>query len=433
MIDTVMFKKYVQRKLESYIIRYFKKHPEVKLVVVAGSVGKTSTKVAIATVLSQKYRVQLYEGNHNTHLSAPLAMLGIEYPENIKSLGAWLSVFRAARKRIADPTGVDVIVQELGVDKPGDMAQFARYLQADIGVVTSVAPEHMAYFETMDAVAREELSVAGFSKLVIINRDDIDGQYASYLTNPSLATYGTSGLAEYRFEGRDFSLADGHAGSFIAPEFFDERVEATIRVVGEHNVRPAVAAATVGVKLGLTPKEIMAGLSAIRPVNGRMNVLRGAENTTIIDDTYNSSPSAAASALQTLYQLPSPQRIAVLGSMNELGTSSASEHEVIGKLCDPSLLSWVVTVGKEAEDHLAPAARANGCQVKSFLSAIQAGAFVRSVMEPGAIILAKGSQNSIFVEEAVKVLLHSTSDEAQLVRQSAQWNEAKRSFFSQFS
>src|SRR3954465_7271309 len=106
MIDISMFKNYIQKKLEKYVVKYFKKHPEVKLVVVAGSVGKTSTKRDIATLLSSRYRVALHEGNHNTHLSAPLAILGIDYPGSIKSIGAWLSVFAAARERIKEPTGV---------------------------------------------------------------------------------------------------------------------------------------------------------------------------------------------------------------------------------------------------------------------------------------------------------------------------------------
>jgi UDP-N-acetylmuramoyl-tripeptide--D-alanyl-D-alanine ligase len=135
--------------------------------------------------------------------------------------------------------------------------------------------------------------------------------------------------------------------------------------------------------------------------------------------------------LQSLYSLQVPQRIAILGSMNELGATSQIEHERLGALCDPILLSWVVTIGEEAEKYLAPAARARGCQVKSFKSAIDAGAFVRSVTEPGAAILAKGSQGDIYVEEAVKVLCVMSEDIA-LVRQSPQWMKIKDEFFSKF-
>jgi UDP-N-acetylmuramyl pentapeptide synthase len=426
-----MFKKYIQKKLEKYVARYFKKHPEVKLVVVAGSVGKTSTKRAIATLLSRHYRVALHEGNHNMHLSAPLAILGIEYPGNVKSIGAWLSVFAAARARINGPTTVDVIVAELGTDSPGDMARFGTYLHPHIGVVTAVTPEHMEFFASMEAVAQEELAAANFSQLAIINRDDIDSRFANFLTNSNVDTYGTTGLAEYRFEIQDFTLDDGYEGSVITPDF-EQPIQATIKVVGEHSLRPAMGAVAVAAKLGLTPAEIAAGLALLRPVPGRMNMLRGLDDAIIIDDTYNSSPLAASSALQMLYSLQAPQRIAILGSMNELGASSAAEHEKLGVMCDPNMLSWVITIGDEAEKYIAPAARARGCQVKSFKSAIDAGGFARSVLDQGAAILVKGSQGNIYAEEAVKVLC-MMGDDDELVRQSPEWLETKAAFFSEFA
>ena len=428
-----MFKKYIQKKLETYVQKYFAAHPEVKLVVVAGSVGKTSTKHAAAMVLSQKLRVEMDTENHNTELSAPVALLGLRYPDNVHSVFAWWSVFRAAKKRISEPAFSDVIIQELGVDHPGDMAVFARYLKPHVAIVTGVTPEHMAFFGSLEAVAQEELSVGNFSESVLINRDDIDGRFAEFLTNPSLDTYGTTAAAEYRFEVDDFSLIEGYSGRLIAPELGGEPQPARIHLIGEHSLRPAMAAVVLGFKLGLSSAEITAGLAKLRPVPGRMNVLRGANNSLIIDDSYNSSPAAATAALQTLYSLEAPQRIALLGSMNELGASSQSEHQKVGAFCDPTLLSWVVTVGDEAEKYLAPAARARGNQVKSFKHALDAGAFVHSVLEPEAVVLAKGSQGDIYLEEAIKIFLHSTDDERRLVRQSPAWLETKRRFFFKFS
>ncbi len=427
-----LFKASVQKKMERYVAAYFKVHPEVKLVVVAGSVGKTSTKLAIATVLSERLRVRMHEGNHNAHLSAPLAVLGIDYPGNIKSLGAWLSVFRAAKARIAQPTDVDVIVQELGTDKIGEISHFGTYLKPDIGVVTAVSPEHMEFFGTIDVVAQEELAAANFSTHAFINRDDIDGTYAKYLTNAHVNTYGTSGSAEYRFIDEDFALETGHRGKLVIPQW-QEPVAVRIKVLGEHSLRPAIAATAVAVKLGLNATEIVTGIAKIRAAPGRMNVLRGTENTIIIDDTYNASPLAGAGALRSLYSLSVPQRIAVLGSMNELGDSSAAEHQALGMICDPNQLAWVVTVGDEAEKYLAPSARAQGCQVKICKNALEAGGFVRGVLEPGAAVLFKGSQGGIFLEEAVKVVLHSTDDERQLVRQSSAWLKQKSDFFSKFA
>lgn len=426
-----MFKKFVEKKLQNYVKQYFAKHPEVKLVVVVGSVGKTTSKRAIADVLSTRYRIRMHEGNLNTELGAPCAILGIEYPNSVKNPFVWLSVFHTARQHIRRPTDVDVIIQELGTDHPGDIEKFGKYLSPDIAVVSAVTPEHMEFFVTMEAVAKEELGIAKFSKFVLINRDDVDSKYAEFITTPNYATFGTTGSAEYRFEQHDYSIENGYTGSVFGPEY-PEPFPATINVVGEHSLRPAMAAVAVGAKLGLAPSEIAKGLALVRPAPGRMNLLRGIGDTMVIDDSYNSSPAAAAAALQALYDIDrASQRIAIIGDMRELGTTSQSAHEELGGLCDPGLLSWVVTVGPESEKYLAPVARGRGCQVKSFMSSIQAAEFVRSVTEPGAIILAKGSQNTIFVEEAVKLLV-DISEESHLVRQSTQWLEIKAKFFEQF-
>lgn len=426
-----MFQRFIQKRLENYVKAYFKKHSEVRLVVITGSVGKTSTKRAVATVLSQRYRVRMENSNHNTLMSAPLAILGIEYPTGkVRSPLAWLRVFMAARQRIKAPTDVDVIVQELGTDRLGEIAQFSLYLRPDMAIITGVTPEHMEFFGTLDAVAEEELTAANFSRLAVINRDDIASEFAKYMTNTNVTTYGTSGVAEYRFEEVDFNLQAGYTGQVIAPEFA-QPLPVQVGVIGEHSMRPVMAAVAVGLKLGLSAEDIQKGLLAIRPVAGRMNFLKGIDGTLIIDDTYNSSPAAASAAIQTLYSLEAPQRIALLGSMNELGVSSEEEHRKLGALCDPSLLSWVVTVGDEAEKYLAPAAKARGCQVRSFKSAIDAGGFVRGVTEPGAAILVKGSQGGIYTEEAVKILC-LMSEDVELVRQSPEWMKTKDAFFSKF-
>lgn len=427
-----MFKSYIEKRLENYVEKYFIKHPEVKLVAVAGSVGKTTTKIAIATVLSEKFRLRVEGGNHNTNLSAPLAILGIDYPSNIRNIFSWLAVFRAARRRINKPSDVDVIVQELGSDRIGQIEQFCKYLHPDIGVITAVAPEHMEYFVTMDAVAKEELELANYAKLAIINRDDIDSKYAKYLKNPNINTYGTNASAEYYFISNNFSIKHGNEGIFYAPELI-EPIKTTVKVLGEHSLRPVVAAGAVALKLGMNSQEIANGMSKIRPADGRMNILRGIGDTIIIDDSYNSSPLAAESSIRTLYSVSGPQRIAVLGSMNELGKISAEEHKKIGEMCEPSQLDWVITVGDEAEKYLAPAAATRGCRVKSFNNSVVACAFVRSVLENNAVVLVKGSEGGVYLEELVKGLLQSQSDISHLVRQSEKWIEKKTAFFQQNS
>lgn len=420
-----MFKIFIQKRLEQYVKRYFKKHSEVKLVVVTGSVGKTSTKRALGTVLSKQLRVRMDDNNHNTEMSAPLGILGIEYPKNVRSLFAWLTVFKAAKLRINSPTDVDVIVQELGTDHPGDIAAFGQYLRPDYAVVTAVTAEHMEFFKTMDAVAKEELSVSNFSKYTFINSDDVSGKYADFETTPNFTTYGVSEMAEYRMEIESFDVEQGYQCVASGP-VFGQSFAVDVRVLGEHSLRPVVAAIGIAGALGMQPEQIAAGVGEIKPVPGRMNLLKGLDGTWIIDDSYNSSPAAAISALRTLYDVfaQAPQRIALLGDMRELGETSQREHEILGANCKGDRLGWVVTVGPETEKYLAPAARQQGCQVRSFNNSIEAAEFIRSVTEHGAAILVKGSQNTIYLEEAVKNLCLMTED-VKLVRQSAEWMEQK--------
>src|SRR5690606_7513052 len=122
-------------------------------------------------------------------------------------------------------------------------------------------------------------------------------------------------------------------------------------------------------------------IAAILPVSGRLRRLRGINNSLIIDDTYNSSPEAVKACLRMLASMEAPQRIAILGNMNELGAISPAAHKEIGELCDPDVLNLVITIGPDANAHLAPAAEARGCTVKRFDSPYAAGEYVQSKVE----------------------------------------------------
>jgi len=432
-MNKIMFKKGIQRKLEKYVRKYFETHPDIKLITVAGSVGKTSTKLAIATLLSQKYRVRLHEGNHNTHLSAPLAILGINFPGNPRNFWQWHKVFSAARKRIKSPSSQEpqIIIQELGTDHPGDIERFSKYLAPNIAVITSVSPEHMEFFGSIDAVAQEELAAASFAEIAILNQDDISPDFFKYVRNSNVSTYSSIGGANYNFIANSFSLIDGFGGKIQTPEYGEINVQ--VKVFGEHSLRPIIGAVAVSAKLGLSSQEIIGGLVSLKPIPGRMNFMRGVKESVLIDDTYNSSPAALEAAIQTLYALSAPSKIAIIGSMNELGESSAFEHQKIGEMLDGISLSWVITVGEQANRFLAPAARLRGCQVYEAKNAIDAGTFAHKIMERGSLVLLKGSQGEVYLEEATKILLLNKEDENLLVRQDEKWKKTKDEFFSSFT
>jgi UDP-N-acetylmuramoyl-tripeptide--D-alanyl-D-alanine ligase len=409
------------RLLEAQVKRLRARH-SFSVVGVAGSVGKTSTKIAVARVLQSSRRVMWQEGNYNDRVTVPLIFFGHPQP-NIFNVFAWIKILIKNERMIAGTYPYQVVVAELGTDGPGQISQFA-YLKPELVIVTAVTPEHMEYFGTLDAVAREELSALHFAKRTLVNIDDTP---AEYLADRNYIGYGFGKDAAYRVTERKaagmhgqkvtFDLADAGKFSFELP------------LLGEQGAKIALAAGAAAHMLGLDDADIRQGLSAITAFAGRMQILHGIKNSTIIDDTYNSSPVAAKAALDVIQSGDAPQKIAILGSMNELGDYSPQAHKEVGEHCDPTKLDWVVALGPDAKKYLAPIAKERGCRVKSFLDPYKAGRFVAKELKEGAVVLAKGSQNRVFAEEAVKSLLADKADEAKLVRQSAYWMGIKRKQF----
>lgn len=416
-----------------YVREFFAHHPEVKLIAVTGSAGKMSAKTAIATVLSRRYAVAMHEAEPRSHIQTLLQVMGVRYPDIPESKwGFWQrrKMMRAVKKRArAERPEAQVIVQEYSPPDIGFLEWFSSVVAPDIAVVTSVTSGRMRVEHSIEEVAQEMLTLANHARLAVINRDDIEGRFAAFLTNPSMTTYGSSSVAEYYFDEHDFSMNEGHGGVMVGPEY-PAGIPVRLALLGEHNVRPAVAALVVAARLGLTEAEIQRGMSMLRSLPGRMQLLRGADDSWLLDDSYSASPLTVTAALHTLYMLPSPQKIAVLGNINGLRLQAEAEMTRLGELCDPDQLDWVVTVGEMANQWLAPAARKKGCQVKECRDAIEAGSFVRLKLAAEGIALFKGSSGGVWLEEAIKINLHTTADEKRLVRQSEAWLQKKRAFFS---
>lgn len=424
----VMFKRYVLHRLERYVKKYFDKYPNVKLIAVVGAAGKTTTKTAVAKVLATKYKVQMAEGNMNEFLPVPLGILGVDYPEpdDLHKISTWLRIFKACRYRLRR-TEVQVIVQELGTDRVGEIAHFAKYLTPDITIVTSVIPEHMENFKTLDAVATEEFALNDKSKVVLANVDDIPDRYLAQVAAKNVLLYGLNEKADYWFQQKSGDPLHGYDGKAVLK---GKEFEAEINLVGTHSLRAGVAAAAVGQMLGMNEQEIAAGLKVLKQVNGRMNVLKGLHDSMVIDDTYNSSPGAAIAALRTLYETPAEQRIAVLGQMNELGAYTEEGHKQVAEYLDGRYLGWLIAVGDLANKYIAPIARAKGINTKEFPDAVEAGIFVNSVTDPDVftVTLVKGSQDGVFLEEAVK-LMTNENEHDKLVRQDPYWIKKKEYLF----
>lgn len=425
-----MFESYFVKKLQTKATQYFAAHPDIKVVAVAGSIGKATTRRAVASVLSRGYRVRMHDAHRKDSRYIAAELLGITLPEKPR-LGDWFAALKAATLRIQAEPDVDIIIQEINTAKPGDFAAIGGYLRPALAIITGITPEQMDRFGTFEALAQEYMSVGSFSQYLLINRDDTDAKAVQFDVTPNFSTYGTSGSAEYRYEIDSFGISDGYKGQLIGLE--RTPVRASLRIVGEHMLRAAVAAYASAVRIGMEDDQIVEGLSVLRPLPGRMNPLRGIDGTVVVDDTHDARPASVSAALQTLYALDTedvPQRIAVIGDVQNLGGLAKEEHERLGALCDGSLLTWLVLVGHDAEMYIGPAARARGCQVHVARNAIEAGEFVRSVTEQHAVILVTGSA-SLYLEEAVKVLCDLTED-VELVRQTPDDMARKNAYFSLF-
>lgn len=404
-------------------VRRLRKRHDFKVIGVVGSIGKTSSKFAIANVLKQKYKVRFQEGNYNDLVTVPLIFFGTPEPSLFNPL-AWLITLIKNEQQIHQEPTFDVVVAEIGTDAPGQMKQFGRYLDLDLTVVTALTAEHMENFADLDAVAHEELSVAGYSKELLVNGDLSKTEYLDI--SVPLTTIGS--------KANDYQIHD--------EQFVEGRAEFSIRKSGQpwlqldmeafakSELYSATLAAAVADKLGLSTGQIKKGITKLKPVSGRMQRLKGLKDSLILDETYNASPEAVKSALDSLYMINAPQKIAILGNMNELGHYSEASHREIGEYCDPKQLDLVVTIGPDANEYLAPAAVEQGCLVKTFTDPYSAGEFVKSELKTGAVILAKGSQNKVYAEEAIKALLANPNDFNRLVRQSPDWLKKKQKNFN---
>ncbi len=403
-------------------VRDLRAKHDFKIVAVVGSVGKTSTKLAIASVLGATQRMRYQEGNYNDRLTVPLVIFGKAMP-SMFNFFSWLKILISNSAQADSAYNYDFVIVELGTDGLGQLKDFA-YLNPDITIVTAVAPEHMEYFGTLDAVAAEELAVSAFSKKLLINIDDTPKEYLKNLTYEG---YGDRAEATHRLEG--FKPL-GLAGAEVSFRLNKAAVlKQQIPMLGKHGALIALAAAATAHELGIVNDDIAKGLGAIKPFAGRMQVLEGVQESHILDDSYNASPIAVKAGLDVLYSLKASQHIAILGNMNELGEYSAQAHRDIGAYCNPKHVDLVVTIGPDANKYLAASAEKAGCQVASFDSPYEAGAYVKDKLRSGAIILAEGSQNRVFAEESLKVLLKNKADEKKLVRQSSYWMSVKAKQF----
>ena len=389
---------------------------------VTGSVGKTSTKEAIATVLGEHFRVRKSQKSYNSEFGLPLTILGLDSAWSSPS--GWIkNIMYGALRVFSRDEYPELLVLEMGVDRPGDVDKMLALIKPDIGVVTMIGdmPVHVEFFDGPDDVASEKAKlISAISKdgTAIINADDSRVFAMRDIAKGKILTYGFSRNAEVRASNVRMSLKKGRPdGMTFKIDYKDKSVSARVSgAIGEQSIYAFLAAASVGLAQGLNLIEIGEALLKYEHPPGRLHLLDGINNSLILDDTYNSSPLATFAALETLAKMPAKRRIAALGDMLELGKYTPEAHRMIGKRA-AEVADVIIGVGVRAKFMDIGDAK----EFHWFAKSGEAADFLTHFVKEDDVILIKGSQG-VRMEKVTKALLLYQEDSSRvLVRQEDHW------------
>lgn len=430
MLQTVLH--FILKKLARGIIRKY--HPEV--VGITGSIGKTSTKEAVARVLSSRFNVRANYKNYNNEIGVPLTIIGVGQSPR-RSLIGWLDVVIKGLRLllIKDKNYPEILVLEMGADKPGDIQYLVEMAPCKVGVLTYISHAHTEFFKTIKRIAQEKriiLSHLGNDGFAILNYDCPLVLENAGVTKAEKISYGLKEGADLRATdinvitdestlmplGLNFKV--NYKGN-IVPVFLPGFVSNTI-------IPAALAAVSVGTVYGINLVEAAEALRGFQPIPGHMRPVSGIKNTLILDDTYNSSPTAVKAALEVLVNIPVPpesNRFAVLGDMLELGPETETAHREIGFKVAELGIDFLITVGK-ASKGTADAAKEAGLdenKIASFSNSVEAGRFLQEKLKRGDAVLVKGSQGSRMEKIVREVMAEPLEAPKLLCRQDKFWLE----------
>jgi UDP-N-acetylmuramoyl-tripeptide--D-alanyl-D-alanine ligase len=294
------------------VAAYWRRLHDVRVIGITGSVGKTTSKEVIATILGQRFRTLKSEGNYNNEIGLPLTLLNLT----------------ASHERV---------VLEMGMYDVGEIAQLAEIALPQIGVVTNVGPTHLERLGTIERIAQakaelpQALPPAEDGGVAILNADD---EWVAAMANQTRARIFTYGLRPGADLYANSIRSEGLEGIRFRFHYGRDSIYARVPMLGRHSVHTALRAAAVGLVEGLSWEEIMTGLRAHSP-QLRLVVVPGPSESTILDDTYNASPASSIAALNLLNELAEHdaggRKIAVLGGMYELGSYEEEGHKIVGR------------------------------------------------------------------------------------------------------
>jgi len=352
------------------LAEHYRKALDIKVVGITGSVGKTSTKEMIGSVLSQKYKVLKTAGNFNNEIGLPLTIFNIRDEH-------------------------EVAVLEMGISDFGEMHRLAKIARPDICVITNIGLCHLENLGDRDGILKAKTEMFDFAQpnaTIILNGDDDklitvkdwDGYTPLYF---GLSTE----MSAYAKDIHSLSLK----GTACTICLGDNSFEVTIPIPGHHMVYNALAGALVGKELGLNCEKIKAGIEALVPVSGRNNLIE-TDYLTIIDDCYNANPVSMKASLDVLAAADT-RKVAIMGDMFELGENEKELHYEVGKYAAEKGIDLSICIGGLSENTakgiLESGAIAEHSKTKAHLLA-----YANKLLKKGDTVLVKASHGMEFPE-----------------------------------
>lgn len=421
-----IFQKILEKKLYFWSRLILKKY-QPKIIGITGSVGKTSAKEAVYCVLSEKYRVRRNMKNYNNEIGVPLTIIGAESGK--KNIFKWIGIGlkAAGLYLLRSKKYPQILILEMGADKPSDILYLTKLAPGDIGIVTAIGdqpPVHLEFFSDINELVKEKQNIIAHltkDNWAIINQDDERVRGMKGSTKAKILSFGFDQGAQVKAEEMRITTDPGqeniglgfklrYKGS-VVPVFLKD-------VLGKHQVYAALIGAAAGIALDMNLVDIANRLKSFKSPAGRLNLLPAVKDTYIIDDSYNSSPAACLAALAVLEKMKikeGSKKFAVLGDMAELGKLTEESHLKIGYRA-AEVAQIIVTVGEKAK-MIAQASRKAGLsedQVFEFATAEQAGRFLQDRIGTGDLLLIKGSQ-CVRMEKIVKELMAEPSRAKELL------------------
>ncbi len=395
-----------------------------KIIAVSGTVGKTSVKEAIALVLGSEFNIRKSEKSYNSDTGIPLTIIGAR--TGWSSFYQWfLIILKGVKVFLLADDYPEFFILEIGVDRPKDMRKMVSWIKPDVAVITAIGtiPVHVQYFsgpEELISEKRKLVECLSDNNWAVLNIDDKAVESFRKKTKAQIITYGFSESADliasnYKMDSDGIVFKINYKGS-IVPVRLD-------KFFGKHNVYTVLAAMSAGLACGINLVKSVEAVSKIKPLPGRLNLLKGINGSFIFDDSYNSSPLAAEAAIEVLSEYPAKRRIAVLGDMKELGEFSKNEHERVGETLRVKDVWLLFAVGQEAK-FIAEGARKSGFdsfKIFEFSDSTEAGEAVRNIIQEGDLILVKGSQSARMEKVVERIMAHPENKENLLVRQEEGW------------